>query len=632
VPALALALLIAAPATASATTFCVAKPSCVSGGGTSEPNLQTALQAAEDDVSAPRDRVEVGPGTFTAPSTGGFANDAGSKIDLVGSGAAKTILTTPAGGSATVLTISEPDSTVSDLLTRLASGMNGTGINLKGLAERVDIRAASGAADGTGVRPTAASALLRRSSVSFPVGPTQPDFTGVNGQGTAEDLSVTARTGFSDGSSIGNPLLVRRARVTANRGASSFDGEIQVDDVLFVLQQGPGSADPVGLRASTDLFGEGTLTARQVTLVGDGSPGSIGIDSSAAEGFFLGGGGTANTTVSNTIVRGFGTHVRRAGTVDCDAPADCLANLTVEYSDYDFSKTSNSGPGSFSGGAAANNVDNVDPRFVGASDYRLRGDSALIDAGEPGGLDGGESSTDQAGKPRLRDGKAPFSGVRRDMGALEYQRLAPTARASVSPTSVATGQAASFDGRASTDPDGEPVNAGWRFDDSTGAFGSLVGKAFTGPGRHGATLVVTDPAGLSDSATTALNVFARPDKLPPDLTVDKDDVKFKGSTLRVKISCDASEQEPCEGVVSAATAKRLTLARKKKLKLGRKKFSIAPGKTRTVKVKIGRRKLKRLRKKKKVAVRVTITAKDDAGNVLKLKRKATLKIKKKKKR
>ena len=61
------------------------------------------------------------------------------------------------------------------------------------------------------------------------------------------------------------------------------------------------------------------------------------------------------------------------------------------------------------------------------------------------------------------------------------------------PASGAVGQALTFDGSDSSDPDDEALTHSWSFDDGTQAVGAVVQKAFATPGPHTGTLTVTDP-------------------------------------------------------------------------------------------------------------------------------------------
>ena len=88
--ALALLTILAAPASAQATDFCVAPNATC--GGTNVPTLQAALAAADNAANA--DRVFLGEATYTAPTVGGFGYDAPTfPVEILGAGADKTKLT-----------------------------------------------------------------------------------------------------------------------------------------------------------------------------------------------------------------------------------------------------------------------------------------------------------------------------------------------------------------------------------------------------------------------------------------------------------------------------------------------------------------------------------------------------------
>jgi hypothetical protein len=148
----------------------------------------------------------------------------------------------------------------------------------------------------------------------------------------------------------------------------------------------------------------------------------------------------------------------------------------------------------------------VDPKFVEAAtgNLRLRHDSPLVDAGDPaynpflGGLDVVRNT-------RVRDGDG-VGGAVVDLGAREYQRKAPVADGYVTPPTADVGQVISFNGGDSADADGETLTYQWSFDDGATAGGAVAQHAFATPGQHTATLTVTDPAGLSDTATFTVTV------------------------------------------------------------------------------------------------------------------------------
>ncbi|HEY6572733.1 MAG TPA: PKD domain-containing protein, partial [Candidatus Eisenbacteria bacterium] len=62
-----------------------------------------------------------------------------------------------------------------------------------------------------------------------------------------------------------------------------------------------------------------------------------------------------------------------------------------------------------------------------------------------------------------------------------------------------------LDGKLSSDPDGDPLDFAWSFDDGGSAAGSVVFHAFATTGTHAATLTVTSPSG-SDDDVAEVNV------------------------------------------------------------------------------------------------------------------------------
>ena len=162
-----------------------------------------------------------------------------------------------------------------------------------------------------------------------------------------------------------------------------------------------------------------------------------------------------------------------------------------------------------------NHTDDPDPRFVDPAhlDYRLRHDSPLIDAGRPTAFLG-EEDPDLAGHDRVRDSDGNGSAIR-DIGAYEYQRLAPTAAFAASPQSALVGEPFAFDASASVDPDGDPLELKWDFGDGGTASGPNAAHTFSAPGSLPVKLTVVDPTGLSAEATHAAEVAARPQSGEP---------------------------------------------------------------------------------------------------------------------
>jgi hypothetical protein len=94
-------------------------------------------------------------------------------------------------------------------------------------------------------------------------------------------------------------------------------------------------------------------------------------------------------------------------------------------------------------------------------------------------------------------------------------------------------------------------------------------------------------------------------------------------TIPIRVTCSASEREPCAGTLTLASAKKVG-PRKRILQLGRASFSVAPDRTQIVRVKVSRRNAAIARRLRKVKVVAVGTARDSAGNESTARRSATL--------
>jgi PKD repeat protein len=191
-----------------------------------------------------------------------------------------------------------------------------------------------------------------------------------------------------------------------------------------------------------------------------------------------GAGNNASITLVDSLLDDFAWDVKLGESGGANAA------LTTSRSAYDSTKLSIGAGTSYTQGTGFVDLNGVDPRFVDRdSDLALRYDSPLIDAG---------------------DGNGNGSAVV-DIGAHEYQRSKPLAVASA-PANGEIGQAVTFDGSGSSDPDEEALAYSWSFDDGTQAVGAIVQRAFTTPGPHTGTLTVTDPLGLSGVVAATVTI------------------------------------------------------------------------------------------------------------------------------
>jgi hypothetical protein len=482
----------AAASSASAITYCVADPGCVAGGGTSEPDLQSALTGAETNLGD--DLVQVGPGTFQAAGPNGFqyGAPAGNTVQLVGAGSDQTILTTPnITTSAGIITLdvemaSGGGSTVSDLAVHLPGVTSGTGQSVGIFAKGADM-------DRVAVTtpPSATAALgvefqtgtLEDSTVSVPQGLGGAAAVRVNdGQnGTIADSTLSGYYGiYGDASSSLTTITAQRDRIQAiggNAGIYTRATSLTAEDTLI-------QTSGTGVHTFTNATLDGTSTLRNLTITGD--PG-FGIYDEGANS-----GRTATINLDSSIIDTEFTSIFR------DGSGGGTSTVNANNSNYS-SSTAGIGAGALNEDSSDKHF--ADPKFVNSAgqDFQLRFDSPLLDLGNPINSGG---ATDLGGLSRVVNGRL-------DMGAFEYQRRRPSAVATATPGTVQTGQAATFDGAGSSDPDpGDTIAYAWTFDDGATANGRVASHAFATAGNHTGKLTVTDPTGLHATATATVMVIA----------------------------------------------------------------------------------------------------------------------------
>jgi len=123
----------------------------------------------------------------------------------------------------------------------------------------------------------------------------------------------------------------------------------------------------------------------------------------------------------------------------------------------------------------------------------------------------------------------------------------------------------------------------------------------------------------------------------------KRDVKQgkNGRIIKVRVRCNAASTIRCRGQVGAQTVRRfakLTAVSsakkkaKKRVTLATKKFSVAPGKSKTVTLKLKKSAYRLLKRQRRLKTRITVVSKDKAGKRLATTRTLTLKYKKPKKK
>jgi hypothetical protein len=144
------------------------------------------------------------------------------------------------------------------------------------------------------------------------------------------------------------------------------------------------------------------------------------------------------------------------------------------------------------------------------------------------------------------------------------------------------------------------------------------------PGQYPAVLIAALANGQTRQGSGNFKVLALPAAPIPGLASKT--IKVSNGKALVKLRCTgAGLIDPCAGTLSLASAKKITIARKRTVKFGKAKFNIAVGKTKTVKVKLGRKSRAILFAKHSLGIKITFKDVNRAGQVHTVKRSAKLK-------
>ncbi len=423
----ALACVLVGASSAAAATFCVNPVAGQTCSGTSEPDLQTALNTASaPPYNTQPNAVIVGdPGT---PPAGGYTystpNPATNPVSIIGAGQGTTTLTDTSGGA--MLVVSGDGSSVSNLTISIPAA-GSTGLVLIGAtANKVTVTSPAPQTNGlTGVE------LLPGSTSSAPL----PTFTGSNvsfpTSGTGGQVFLVAEVGalIEDDGFIGlnaapavvftqppsgypNGSTLRRVTMSDTSTSAAVGMEVvaqtvAADNVAISL---PGTGLAGGAVVDSASTADSTLDLNQVGIYGDAdaspTPNSFGVEATSSNA-----GRAATINVRNSIIRNFFFATQRNANT-----SGASANVRYDYSDYDFiHRLDNGGTGAITNGIG--NLNDADPQWLNpaAGDFRIPSGSPVVNAGDPAPLNPAlESTTDVLGNPRI-------SGGRRDMGAVEYQ-------------------------------------------------------------------------------------------------------------------------------------------------------------------------------------------------------------------
>jgi PKD domain len=491
-------VLLAAPAAAFAETFCVHDPAgCV---GVTKQDLQEALNAANANGSG-RDTIRIGVGLF---DDGPAVNLVGNPVDIIGTALNQTaIRSSSSSAGLVILDIREPTTTISSLRVHHSSGsVNATGIKLAGAAEHILVTNAGFAGQFDGISMVGASASLDDSSVML----VHPDNLQNRAVFVVGGADVTIRDSNLSGTvgvfAQGGQALIQRTRIRATQGVVASGGaSVQVSDSAVVV---PSAFASLFQKAALTASGTGatTLNVDRVTAFAtEGSSYGVWVVPNS------GAGNDASVDLQGSALAGFGTDLRLT------EGGGSSASLSTSWSAYRAGSVLTTGSPTYT--AAPNNLDltGLDPGFLDAgpsADLRLANDSPLVDAGDPAyPVIPILFASDVRGLPRKRDGDG-VAGAVVDIGGYEYQRQPPSAQAAFAPPAPLVGETVTLGASGSEDVDGEPLAYQWAFDDGATASGQLVEHAFASPGDHAATVTVTDPTGLSASATVTVPVQAPP--------------------------------------------------------------------------------------------------------------------------
>ena len=471
--------LVALPAVASAQTFCVhGNTNCA---GTPANSLQDALDAANNNGAGTRDQIELPAGSF---ADGPAVDVAGNPVDIVGAGRYDTSLSAN-GDNHTVLSLDEPSSTVSKLQVQVNGAGNETGIRLKG-AKLDEVTVFSGGTPQTvtGIWVVGPNTTLAHARVILVGFKAQPWVVGVQ-VGTGDSVSITdsnlvARRVLDVG---GGSADIQRTQLDGDQGVDAHNDAYVLLRNSYVYTPGvdPSLSTPVALNA----HGSGTniIDALQATIY-DREGTATGVVANPAVA------SAALVDLTDTVVTGHAT------------VADVAAGGTLNtvWSAYPFGKVIGAG--------AHNHANDLDltgkkPGFLSpaAQYFDLHADSPLVDAGDPNASTSGEFDYRHAA--RIRNN-------REDIGAFEYQRVAPALSATADLGVADPGQLVSFTATATDDDKADTLAYEWRFDDGTVTSGDKVQHAFATPGVHTATATVTDDSGLSMSAKVDVSITGTP--------------------------------------------------------------------------------------------------------------------------
>jgi hypothetical protein len=553
--ALGAALTLAVAAPAAGNDFCATFGSnplhaeCDPGVDTFATGFKDAVNQANANPGP--DRVLVGPGTYPyggSPAIGA----AGQGLIVDGSGRDATFMGVDESHE-TLFVADDPDTVVSDLEVQLGSTDSPSGlVMIAGAVERVDVTGSPiGLSHGLELADGAEA-----DDIVIALRPATPSATAFgittfdSGTGTVNMKDVVARATIALFAASGSAPRVQRGRYTGEGYGIYVEGVGDFVGDSFVARAAHAEFFAFVISQNDGSSGT-TVVLRHATIW------------APARGYGLFAGQSAghqtHVDVANTVIDGPGI-VDVYGSVSSDT-----SEVTIDLSHSSWrpeaQQVNEGGGGTVTITSGPGNLPGPDPRFVngGGGDFRLLADSPLIDVGDPAPLALDESPFDYLGGDRLLDGDGDAVD-RRDIGAEEFDPA---------------------------DPPPEPGDG----DRGAGGGGDDGGDAPPPPVQP-----PVGPPGDPPVLVPPSPVFAPLSVRGGNRRVDR-----RGRVTFV-IGCPAVAPVPCAGSVLLRTARRRALT------LGRKAFTIAPGRTARVRVKVGRRGRRALRRARRLRVRAIVTA------------------------
>jgi hypothetical protein len=496
---------VATVSPALADSFCVADPACVSAGGTSEPDVQTALNVIKAGNASVPATLTLGGGTFAGP----FSYFSARPLTITGSGTGGITARSPALSSSTTLQAAGDNTTVltfggnssdavSALTINVTSGNTVTGLALLSGASagHVIINTPPSSVPATGVNISGGSTITKSDIEVGALDDNADTSYGVlSSGGSAIDSVIAAPVAFGTNADA-SAFAVRDTLAATDTGVLCEQSLCFVEDTVIGMSDAGNGFGPFdALLAECGALNDASIIATNDTILGSMQYGADAFGCASASRH-------TTITLDSSILMGAQQSLHAE-----EAPSG-MASVTVtpSYDEYDgtFGQLP---PLAVVNGPGVGWV-NQDPMCI-TRDCGIGWNSPAVDAGNPAPLGLLDSTTDRAGRPRVVNG-------RRDIGAFEYQRTPPVATIHQSASSIAVGETVTFDATASGDPDRDPIIYAWRADDGWTGAGVTFSHAFGTPGTHTVTLTVTDTTNLTATATAKVTIT--PSAIAPTLT------------------------------------------------------------------------------------------------------------------